>query len=114
MADALKYYGEVAGDNSADSLLKNFARLQIASLKVDTASWTEMQNQLNDLVQETSPWRHSARELLGLAAYKARKFSEARKAYQGLLTSSDVSQSIRQRAQIAMALITREELKTSA
>ncbi|HUS98424.1 MAG TPA: tetratricopeptide repeat protein [Hyphomicrobiaceae bacterium] len=111
--DAVKLYQELAAQSGGDAILKSFAKLQIAWLKVDTASWTEMKNQLNDLAQETSPWRYSARELLGLAAYKAGEYAEARKAYQELLGASGVPQPMAQRAQIAMALVTREELKKS-
>ncbi len=112
--DALKLYGEVADNTAADTLLRDFARLQIASLKVDTGSWTDVQNRLNDLAGETSPWRYSARELLGLAAYRHKKWAEARDAYATLLSNPDVPASMRQRAQTAMALIAREEAAAGA
>ena len=41
---ALALYTGVADDASADRLLRSFASLQIASLKVDSGSWTEVQN----------------------------------------------------------------------
>ncbi len=106
-ADALRYYGELAGDSGTDDLLRGFAQLQIAALKVDTASWTETKNRLTDLVKEDNPWRFAARELHGIAAYKAGKFDEARKAFTELLASGDTPNSIRQRAQLIMALVTR-------
>lgn len=112
--DALNQLKAVADDSSASPLFRSFAKLQIASLKVDSGNFTDVKNQLNDLLNDQSPWRYTARELLGLAAYKAGDYSEARKAYESLLIARDAPQSVAQRAQIAMALITREELKKKA
>lgn len=112
--DALNQLQAVADDTSASPLFRSFAKLQIASLKVDSGNFTEVKNQLNDLLNDQSPWRYSAQELLGLAAYKAGDYAEARKAYESLLIARDAPQSVAQRAQIAMALITREELKKNA
>lgn len=107
-AEALALYQEIADDTSGDKLLRSFASLQIASLKVDDGTWTEVQNRLNDLADDSSPWRYTARELLGLAAFKHKQWSEARQAYTSLMSDPAAPQAIRQRAQTAMALITRE------
>lgn len=107
-AEALALYQEIADDTSGDRLLRSFASLQIAALKVDDGTWTDVQNRLNELSGDTSPWRYSARELLGLAAYKHKKWSDAREAYTSLMSDPGVPQTMRQRAQTAMALIARE------
>lgn len=107
--EALQYYEALANDTSADELLRGFAQLQIAALKVDTASWTETQNRLTDLVKDGSNWKYSARELMGLAAYKAGKFDEARKTFAELLAGTDTPGTIRQRAQMVMTLITQRQ-----
>ncbi|MCB1510569.1 MAG: tetratricopeptide repeat protein [Hyphomicrobiaceae bacterium] len=109
--DAINHYSAVADNSSADPLLKSFAKLQIATLKLDTASFTDVKNQLNDLLNDSNPWRHSAREILGLAAYKAGNYAEARKTFQALMLARDVPRQLVQRAQVAMALITRDELQ---
>lgn len=112
--EAIAHYEALAGNAAADDLLKSFANLQIAALKVDTASWTETQNRLNDLVKDDSSWKFAARELLGLAAYKAGKFEEARKTFTELLAAPDTPASIRQRAQLVMTLVTREAAATKS
>ena len=112
--EALKYYETLANDSSADELLRGFANLQIAALKVDTASWTETQNRLTDLVKDDSSWKYSARELLGLAAYKAGQYGEARKTFTELIAGADTPGSIRQRAQMVMTLITQKEAASSS
>ena len=67
-AEAIAGYEAVAARSGADPLFADFARLQIAWLKLDSADWTEMQNRLNALAGDKSAWRYSARELLGLRA----------------------------------------------
>ena len=79
------------GSAAADSLLRDYARLQSAMLRVDAANWTDMQNRLNDLAAEGNPWRFSARELLGLAAYKAGRTDEARQEFQRLMSDRSVA-----------------------
>ncbi|MAI45814.1 MAG: hypothetical protein CBC34_007650 [Hyphomicrobiaceae bacterium TMED74] len=106
--EAIIHYEALASDSSADEILSSFAKLQIAALKVDTAPWTETQNRLNDLVKEESHWKYAARELLGLAAFKAGKYDEARQAFTELMAGSDTPATIRQRAQIVMTLVSRE------
>lgn len=112
--DAINQYTAVANDSSADELLRSFAKLQIGALKLETSSFTEVKNQLNDLLNDSNPWRHSAREILGLAAYKAGDYAEARKTFQSLIVARDVPRQLVQRAQVAMALIARDELKAKS
>lgn len=109
-AEAVALFESIATDTSIDALLRDYARLQAASIRLDTADWTEMQNRLNDLVGEKGTWRYGARELLGLAAMKAGRFEDARKTFQELLADRKVPPSIGQRAQIIMAEIIAAEV----
>lgn len=111
---AKELYQKVSDSSAADSLLRSFAKLQLASLKIDTSDWTTVQNQLNQIASDTGPWRLSARELLGLAAYKHKKWKEARQAYSSLLTEETATPAMKQRAQAALELITREEKAASS
>jgi len=107
---ALPLYQAVVDNTSADPMLRSFAKLQIAAMKVDTGTWTDTQNRLNDLAKESGPWRFTARELLGVAAFKHKKWKQAREAYSSLLTEASAPAAMKQRAQAALALITREEV----
>ena len=113
-AAALAHYEAVATEKGLDPLLSDFARLQTAMLKVDTADWTEMQNRLNDLAADSSSWRHSARELLGLAALKANRPDDARANYEKLLGDRTTPPGIGERARIAMATLTAASLAKAA
>lgn len=109
-AEAVTAYESLANDGSADQLLKNFAQLQAASLRMAEADFTEMQNRLNSLTGDQSPFKVSARELLGFAAFKAGKNDEARKLLEPLLIDPAASQGIQDRIKVVMAKIAAAEL----
>lgn len=108
-AEALAAYEALSKETSADPVLREFAGLQAAMLRMDTADWTEMQNRLTPLTGEKSPWRAAAREVVGTAAYKAGKLDEARKAFEQLLSDRTTPQSMQQRAQLMLSVITDAE-----
>lgn len=113
-AEAVAAFDALAADPSVDQLLKNFAQLQAASLRMDQADFTEMQNRLNSLTGESSPYKVSARELLGFAAFKAGKLEEARKLLEPLLIDPNATRAIQDRIKIVMAEIASAELAKEA
>lgn len=113
-AEAAAAYETIAKSGGVDSLLAGYAQLQAANLRLDSASWTDMQARLNDLAGDSNPWRYSARELLGLAARKAGKSDEARTEFQRLLGDRNTPPSIAERARIMMAMLTEAELAKAA
>ncbi len=113
-AEAVAAYDAVSKDTSADPLLRDFATLQAALLRVDAADWTEMQNRLKDLTNDTNAWRAPARELLGLAAMKAGNQEEARKAFEQILADSAAPPSTAERARILMTILTEAALAKAA
>jgi hypothetical protein len=109
-AEALATYDQIAKDKSVDPLLADFARLQSAMLKFDQASFTELRNQLSPLATDKSPWRHSARELLGLGAAKAGRPEEAKSHFQRLLNDRATPQGIAARARVMMVVLARADV----
>ena len=110
-AEALALYQSLADDKITDPVLRSYAQLKAAELRVDDADFTEMQNWLTPLMAEDQPWRHSARELLGLSAFKAGDSAEAEKAFVLLVADPAVPQSLRQRAEMMMTLIAADTAK---
>ena len=108
-AEALAAFEKLGKRSSADPLLRDFARLQAAALRLGEADFTEMQNWLNDLATDKSPWAASARELLGTAAFKAGKLSEARSAFQ-MLVGDKTPPGIAERARLMLSEIATAEL----
>lgn len=112
--EAVAAYDSVSKDTDADPLLRDFATLQAAMLRVDVADWTEMQNRLKDLINDNNAWRSPARELLGLAAMKAGNQDEARKVFEQILADTSVPPSMAERARIMMTILTEAALAKPA
>jgi hypothetical protein len=110
IAEAVAAYEALSRQERLDPLIADFARLQTAMLKADTADWTDMQNRLTDLMREGNPWRHAARELLGMVAHKAGKSAEARAEFETLLGDRATPAGIAERVAIMMALMTQADM----
>ncbi|MFA5901222.1 MAG: tetratricopeptide repeat protein [Hyphomicrobium sp.] len=112
--EALATYDALAASSNGDMMLREYARLQAAGLRLGEADFTEIENRLTPLMADTSPWRFSAREMLGLAAYKAGKTTDARSILTPLFVDQQTPQSIAERAQIIMAEIAAGEIAKKA
>jgi len=108
--EAVATYESLAKDPGADDLLKSFAQLQAASLRLPDADYAETQNRLTPLAGDDAPFGKSARELLGIAAYKAKKYDEARKYLEPLLIDPNASDAIQDRVKVVMADIAAAEV----
>jgi hypothetical protein len=110
--EALAVFDKLVADAGTDPLLADFARLQAASLRLGEADFTEMENRLKPLAADSSPWRFTARELLGTAALKAGKLDEARQTFSSLLADPALSRSASERLDRLMADLANRELAT--
>lgn len=105
VAEALAAYEALATNGSADDLLRDFAALQAAMLRLDQADWTEMKNRLTPLTADDRPWHAPAREILGLAAYKAGQNDEATKLFEQILGDKASTSGLTRRAQEMLAVL---------
>jgi len=108
--EAIAVYEAMSKNGSVDIIFTQLARLQAALLRSGTADWTEMQNRLNDLVQDTSQWRHPARELQAVEAIRAGKLDDARKVLNQLMTDPKTPNDMAKRAQELLAMVAGQEL----
>lgn len=111
---AMAAFEKIAKSSGADPLLRDFARLQAAALRMPAADFTEMKNRLNDLGVADNPWHASARELLALAALKAGKLDEARTTFELLLGDRLTPPSVVERTKMALSRIIAAELEAKA
>jgi len=109
-AEAVGAYDSIADDTSTDPVMRDFARLQAAALKLGTADWTEIQNRLTPLTDERSAFRVQAREYMGLAAQKAAKTDEARRYFLQVLSDSTASQGQKERVTSYLSAIVAADL----
>lgn len=102
---AIASYDSLANDAEVDAILKGYATIQAATLKLSSADYAEMERRLKALAEGTSPWRFSARELLGLSAYKLDNMPDAENQFSALASDESTPSNMRERADMMLALI---------
>jgi hypothetical protein len=114
--EAVKTYDQIAANSSADPILRNAARIRASLLLVDTASRDEIVKRVSDLAKPDNVWRNEAREVLALAAFRAKDYSEADRLLNEVMTDEETPPNLRQRAQVIIALLAPhlDEQKTAA
>jgi hypothetical protein len=103
--EAVKTYDQIAANAELDPNLRNAARIRAAFLMVDRASRDDAVKRVSDLNAPNNVWRNEAREILALAAYKARDFAEADRLMNEILSDQDSPPNLRQRAQLMTSLL---------
>jgi len=104
-AAAVVAFDAVAADNSVPPAMRDIARLRAAYLLVDTGSYDDVAKRVETLSADGNPMRSSARETLGLAAWKAERFDDAAKIYQQIANDNLAPANIRQRANTMLDLM---------
>jgi hypothetical protein len=102
---AVADYEALAIDPGVDPILQGRATLQAAALRLDKADYAEMERRLKGLVDSNSAWRFSARELLGLSAYRLNDMREAERQFSALVGDQGTPPNLRERADMMLALI---------
>ena len=95
----------VAADNAIPTGIRDIARLRAALLLVDHGSYADVSSRIEALTADTNPLRHSAREALGLAAWKDGKSADALKLFDQISSDDAAPRNVRQRAQLMSELI---------
>ena len=93
--------------NAHNKKLKNAAIMKLASYKMDTSSYDEMNLLLAPVMQEdNSAWLMEAKELLALSALKEHKTDHALTLYNEIVKAHDVFDALRARAQNMISVLT--------
>jgi hypothetical protein len=103
--EGAKAYDALAADANVASLWQDLARLRAAMLRMDTAEPAAVRFPLERLATPANPWRHSARELLGLSGLKAGEYDVASRWFNQIAADRDTPQGLRQRLEIYTALV---------
>jgi hypothetical protein len=83
-------------------VFRDAAKIRAAWLLVDNGSYDQVSAQVEVLSGESQAFRSSAREALGLAAYKAGDFVKARDWFQQITTDAQAPRNVANRAQIML------------
>ena len=102
---AAKMFDDLAADSSIGAEQQELARIRAAGLLVDSATYPEMKQRLEPDTVPAATFRHSARELLALSAFRANDTSAARLWLDQISGDADAPPSLRSRAQALQALL---------
>jgi hypothetical protein len=104
-AEGAAAFQALADDASLDPLYRDLARLRAGMLRIDLSPYAEVRSTLEPLATPQGVWRHSAREMLGIAALKANNFDDAGRWFDAVVTDPQAPQVLRQRTDLYLALV---------
>ncbi len=102
---ALGAFDALAADKNAGQIIEDLAAVRAGLLLVDSAPYSEMQKRLEPLAGSNRSFRHTARELLALSAWKTGDLADARKWTDMMMSDPETPGGTRSRAQILGELI---------
>jgi hypothetical protein len=104
-AAAAKMYDDIAADSAVAAPDRDLARVRAAQLLLDTAPYPNMVQRLEQAAGKDGAFRHSARELLALSAWKANDAAAARQWLDMIANDGETPPGLRSRAEALQALL---------
>ena len=102
---AAKMFDNLAADSGIGPELQGLARIRAAGLLVDTATYADMLRRLEPEAAAGQTFRHTAREMLALSAFRANDSTAARKWLDEIELDAETPPSMRSRAEALQALL---------
>jgi len=102
---AVNAYDAIAADRSVGQVIRDLATLRAGFLLVDSDSYGNMRARLEPLTGPERTFRHSAREVLALSAWKDGDMSAARQWTDMIITDPQTPSGTRSRAEVLSELI---------
>jgi hypothetical protein len=102
---AAKMYDDISADRSVGAEERDLAKVRAAGLLLDTASYPDMLQRLEASTGPEATFRHTARELLALSAWRAGDMAAARKWLDLIANDGETPPSLRSRAEAMQALL---------
>ena len=102
---AAKMYDDIAADRSVGAAEQDLARVRAAGLLLDTATYPAMLTRLEAAAAPGATFRHTARELLALSAWRVNDATAARKWLDLIAGDGETPPSLRSRAEALQALL---------
>ena len=101
---AIPAYDQIASDRAVGPVLQDLAALRAAALLIDTGALEEAQRRLEPLAANDRTFRHTAREFLVLAAWRAGDTAAAKRWFDLITTDAQTPAATRSRVEMLMAL----------
>jgi hypothetical protein len=110
-AKAIDLYQSIAAAPGTEPQLADVAAIRAGYLRIDTATPDELLTTLGKYDKDGQPWRHAAREIFGLSAFRVKDFTMADRYMNALFADPETPDAMRQRAQVMIQLIAPELAK---
>jgi hypothetical protein len=102
---AVKLYDDLSADRSIGAPERDLAKVRAAALLLETSGYPAMLQRLEPATAAGATFRHTARELLALSAWRVNDASAARQWLDMIANDSDTPPSLRSRAEALQALL---------
>jgi hypothetical protein len=102
---AVAAFDAVASNASGEKVFADIARIKAGYLLVDTQSPDQLLVRLGQYDKDADPWRHNAREIFGLSAWRVKDYAMADRYFKALFDDLSTPSNMRQRAQVMVQLI---------
>jgi hypothetical protein len=104
-AAAAKMFDDIAADSYVGTSERDLARIRAAQLLLETTSYPNMLQRLEPAAGKDGAFRHSARELLALSAWRANDPTATRQWLDMIANDGDTPPGLRSRAEALQALL---------
>ncbi|GGF86531.1 MULTISPECIES: tetratricopeptide repeat protein [Rhizobium] len=101
-AAAVEIYRQVGNDNAAPQAVRDLAKMRAAFILVDTGTYEQVAAEAEILSAQGHVLANSAREALGLSAYKAGNMPQAKQWFQQIVNDAGAPRNVVNRAQIML------------
>ena len=102
---AAKMFDEIAADGSVGAAEQDLARIRAAQLLLEGSTYPNMKQRLEAAAAPGATFRHTARELLALSAWRANDATATRQWLDLIANDGDTPSSLRSRAEALQALL---------
>jgi len=102
---AAKMYDDIAADRSVGAEQRELAKVRAAALLLEKATYPNMLTRLEASAAQGATFRHTARELLALSAWRANDSAAARKWLDLIAGDGETPPSLRSRAEALQGLL---------
>ena len=102
---AAKMFDDIAADRSVGAPEQELARVRAAQLLLETSTYPNLLQRLEAAAAPGATFRHTARELLALSAWRANDMTAARQWLDQIANDGETPPSLRSRAEALQALL---------
>ena len=95
---------KISNDKSVTEKIREIAIIKLATFKIDSVSYDELNNLLQNIANGNGAWSSMAKELLAMSAVYNKDFETAKNIYNDLL-SSEISDDFKARVNDMLALL---------